>query len=144
MTRAAVVADLRKLASSLPLMPDHAGMVHSVVMQALADAGHRVYAEVPAMINGRAGRLDLAFFHNELREWCAIEIDARRPRKRSLEKLRRFVGVRVVMLRGVEGNGEIEGVDGVIALPVRIAAKGEKDKTAVGRVARRLRERGDK
>ncbi len=63
----------------------------------------------------RGGRLDvLAEFRGGL---VAIELDARSPRRKSLEKLRQFTAFRVIGLRGVSMRPPA-GIDAVVMLDI--------------------------
>lgn len=128
---------------SLPLLPDHAGAVHAAVLEALRDDGFHVEHEVPITLSdGREGRIDLV-----ARRWggaTAIEIDARRPRTKSLDKLREFDGGRIMALRGVAGCGRFDGIDAIVPIRVRmLRSTDERDEArgAVGRAVYRRRRR---
>lgn len=111
---------------SLPQQPDSAAQVHAAAMVALQRAGFEVFPEFPVEYDGRGGRIDIAVHQDG--KWTGIEIDARKPRKNSVRKLSGFVGNRVIALRGVEGPPP-EGIDAVVAIPVRLASYAEqKDK----------------
>lgn len=104
--------------AAMPVQPDHAAAVHGAAITVLRNYGfdvdHEVYVEGS---EGRRGRIDLV-----VSKWgcsAAIEIDARKPRAKSLEKLRAFNGGRIVALRGVEVAVEIEGIDAVVCIKVR-------------------------
>lgn len=111
------VDSIVKVLRALPAMPDHAGAVHATALMALKREGFDVEHEAPvAMPNGRMGRFDLV-----VRRWgcqAAIEIDARKPRAKSLEKLLLFNGGRIVALRGVAARGSFEGIDTIVSLRV--------------------------
>lgn len=107
---------------SLPQQPDTAAQVHAAAMNALRDAGYDVYPEFPAQGLGGGGRIDIAVHKDG--KWTGIELDARKPRRNSIKKLSGFKGTRVIALRGVEGPPP-EGIDAVVAIPVRLAAEHE-------------------
>lgn len=115
---------------TLPPQPDTAAQVHVAAAEALRRAGFDVVVEF--RVDG-GGRIDIVAMRDS---WsCAIEIDARRPRARSLLKLRNFVGARVIALRGVTALLPA-GIDAVATIPVRTALRSEIDDR---RVAGRLR-----
>ena len=107
---------------SLPMQPDTAAQVHAAAMTALRKAGYQVHPEFYLHYGDRDGRIDIAVCKDGL--WTAIEIDARKPRANSIRKLLAFAGTRVVALRGVEGQAP-EGIDAVVAVPVRLSTHKE-------------------
>lgn len=129
-TRNQTLADFKALCVSLDPMPDDASHVQERLINAMVAAGYQVFHEyVVALPSGRSGRIDIVAKKDG--RWLAIEIDARKPRKRSIEKLALRNWIRVSCLRGVaEGIDEYPGLDAVIALPVRLASFPEKAKKA--------------
>lgn len=107
---------------SLPQQPDSAAQIHAAAMVALRKAGFEVHPEFPIALDGRDGRIDIAVRKNG--KWTGIELDARKPRRNSIKKLLAFSGTRVIGLRGVEGPAP-EGIDAVVAIPVRLASAAE-------------------
>ncbi len=136
------LSEFRALCAGLDPMPDDASHVQERLINVMLAAGYRVfheyYVELPT---GHRGRIDIVAQAKNGR-WLAIEIDARKPRKRSVEKLSLRNWLRVSCLRGVtEGVADYPGLDAVIALPVRIASVREKSRKArVGDAGRRARE----
>ncbi len=98
---------------------DHAGTMQAQVASALRHAGYFVVLEYPTAGLGdrRDGRIDIVATAIS-GERVAIELDARKPRRRSIEKLRLFPGSRVIGLRGVEWRDLPDGIDDVICLTV--------------------------
>lgn len=134
---------IRDICASLEPMPDDASYVHQRMMIAFDAAGYRVFHEYTVRLDeGRSGRIDIVV-ESPNGVWAAIEIDARRPRKRSVAKLSAGRWLRICCLRGVsEGPAEYPGLDAVIALPVRLATFAEKSKKAlIAEVGRELRGR---
>ncbi len=116
---------------SLPPQPDTAAQVHAAAMNALRAAGYDVYPEFPAQGLGGGGRIDIAVHKDG--KWTGIEIDARKPRNNSIKKLSGFKGTRVIALRGVNGPPP-EGIDAIVAIPVRMASVIERaDKRTTSR-----------
>jgi hypothetical protein len=116
--------------------PDTAAALHYEVAESFWDAGFFVEFEhrVPNRGDGRPGRIDLVVSLGKTR--IAIELDCRRPRAKSIFKLRSFDGFRLIGLRGVEWVEQIAGIDCVIGMPVRQAMRDErKDKRTVNRRA---------
>lgn len=102
----------------LPLQPDTAAHVHVAAARALHRQGFDV--EIEHQVSG--GRIDIVATDGEWR--CAIEIDARKPRGKSLIKLRNFIGAKVIALRGVTALLP-SGIDAVVTIPVRTATSDE-------------------
>lgn len=133
--------EIHNICHSLSPMPDDASHVHQAVMMAFHEAGYKVYHEYLVRLpDGRSGRIDVVV-ESPAGVWAAIEIDARKPRKRSIAKLATGRWLRICCLRGVgEGPTQYPGLDAVIALPVRLATLGEKSRkapiAAVGAVLR--------
>ena len=121
--------------------PDSAAVFHAAVVNHLFVCGFRVRTEICVELpSGKGGRIDLVAYDN--RGAVAIELDNRRPRRKSLDKLSVFDGGRVVVLRGVPPIRKPEGIDAIIAIPVRTATRREvSDKTAVTRTTRKFRGR---
>ncbi len=114
-------------------LPDFAAAVHAAAIQILEKNGFTVIPEFPVygLKNGRSGRLDLVCTKNGGR--AAIEIDARKPRRRSLEKLGLIDAYRIVGLRGVSGS-PTAGIHAVINIPVEIASEAARqDRKTVNR-----------
>ena len=95
--------------------------MHAEVAASLRSVGFQVRFEYPIRYLGgkRGGRIDLLITHGEAR--AALELDTRKPRKKSIAKLQSFDGYRIVGLRGVHWQEEIEGIDAVVCLKVRQA-----------------------
>jgi hypothetical protein len=136
MSHPIAVYEAARALRAMPMQPDTAAVVHAAAVTALASAGFEVYVEVRVNLpDGGFGRYDIVAVHP--RGSVAIEIDARKPRRKSLEKLRQFGGGRIVALRGVADLTKPEGIDAVVPIRVRVARQSEiKDKTAVGRAVR--------
>lgn len=130
-----LVADVVRALERMRPVADDASIVHAASIRALRAAGFSVDAEVyVALGEGRGGRFDLVVEKNGAR--VAIELDARRPRRRSVEKLKSFDGGRVIGLRGVAGVQYLD-IDAVAVIPVREAYASEKGRKAlVGQVLR--------
>lgn len=106
---------LRKITS-----PDNAKELHKKVCGALARRGFLIWNEFPTANLGdtRDGRIDLVV---ELDGGAAaIELDTRKPRRRSLQKLRLFYGYMIVGLRGVSMISAPHGIDEVVKIEVSI------------------------
>jgi hypothetical protein len=99
--------------------PDTAAHVHAAAMQQLKSAGFFVYTEWWLGVDymSEEGRIDIVAYRDG--QFTGIEIDRRRPRKKSLEKLRGFRGGRIVVLRGANCVTP-SGIDAVVSIPVRI------------------------
>lgn len=98
-------------------LPDEAYMLQRAVAVGLQAGGFEVQLEAATAGLGdvRNGRVDiLATIEGGA---VAIEIDARRPKPRSINKLKLFDAFRIVALRGVSGEAP-EGIDAVVALDV--------------------------
>jgi hypothetical protein len=136
MSHPIVVDEAARALRAMPMQPDTAAVVHAAAVTALVSAGFEVYVEVRVDLpDGGFGRYDIVAHHP--RGAVAIEIDARKPRRKSLAKLRQFDGGRIVALRGVADLTKPEGIDAVVSIRVRVARQSEiKDKTAVGRAVR--------
>ncbi len=117
------------LLATLPPQPDTAAQVQVAAAEAL-----RGYFDVVLEWPVDGGRIDIVASRGRWR--CAIEIDARKPRARSLVKLRAFLGAKVIALRGVHGLIP-EGIDAAICIPVRMATEAERaDRRTVSRLYR--------
>lgn len=105
-------------------VPDQAGQLHRAVADALTEKGFAVRCEVATSHLGddREGRVDIlaSIFGGVV----AIEIDARKPRARSLKKLALFNAYRIVALRGVSMDPP-PGIDAVVALHVAAVQRPE-------------------
>jgi hypothetical protein len=106
---------------------------------AMHHAGLSVVPEWPVVSNdGRRGRIDLVV--SRCGASVAIEIDARKPRRKSLDKLRCFNGGRVLVLRGVAGNCQLHEIDAVVPLRVKLTrGPVDLDRSMVGEAYRSLR-----
>lgn len=131
MSKQDVIDHIRKVCAGIAPMPDDASYVHQAMMTALHASGYRVLHEYPVQLSsGRGGRIDIVV-QSPCGRWAAIEIDARKPRKKSIAKMATRNWVRICCLRGVEeGEYDYPGLDAVIALPVRLASFAEKAKKA--------------
>jgi hypothetical protein len=112
--------------------PDHAKSAQLLAAELLRGAGFSVVLEVfvPDRGDGSPGRLDLVARCDD--GSVAIELDAVRPRRKSLFKLRQFDGLRVVCLRGRSCSVPV-GIDAVVCLPLV-----ERERSpAAGRLRRR-------
>lgn len=98
---------------------DHAGTMQAQVAAALRCAGYFVVLEYPTRDLGDHldGRIDIVATAKS-GERIAIELDARKPRRRSIEKLQLFPGSRIIGLRGVEWIHLPEGIDDVVCVAV--------------------------
>lgn len=110
----------------LPAVPDHAGQLQRAVADALEFKGFVVRCEAPttALGDDREGRVDI--LATIMGGVVAIEIDARKPRARSLKKLRLFNAFRIIALRGVDMEPP-DGIDAVVALKVAAVQRPELD-----------------
>lgn len=123
-------------------LPDMACHVHAAMIDQMVSAGYAVYPEYQIDTeDGRTGRVDIVARDRD-NTWLAIEIDARKPRKRSLKKLFLRDWVRVCCLRGVaSGATTNDRLDAVISIDVRVAEAGETiDKRAVAQASVRAEE----
>ena len=115
-------------------LPDSASYVHAHILRLLDDAAFTVKHEhVVRMPNGRRnGRIDILAHQPDLDVFVAIEIDARRPRLKSIQKLcSRHDWARVIMLRGVGGPVEEHpDIDAFLPIPVRMATDTERARKA--------------
>jgi hypothetical protein len=119
---------VRSILENLPPTADTAPMVQVAAARALLSHGFDVTVE--HVVDG--GRIDLVVAWDDWRG--AIEIDARRPRARSLLKLRAFSGAKIIALRGVTALLP-EGIDAVVNIPVRTALDAERaDRRIVSRI----------
>lgn len=130
-----------KILDGLPLLPDNAPYVHAAVLEAMNGAGLLVLPEYWIKYDDEhTGRIDLVVLDKNQK--CAIELDCRRPRSKSLAKLRAFQGGRVLALRGVAGRVEIHDIDAVVPIRVRLESTSEEaDKRAVSRAYDKIRGR---
>jgi hypothetical protein len=116
--------------------PDHAQSMHAELAKALRLNGYYVWMEYPTRDLGdlRDGRIDLYV------TWAGgsagIELDGRKPRKRSIDKLRLIDGYKIVGVRGIERVHCPQGIDAVVTMRVRAATEFEKaDRRTVNRDA---------
>ena len=117
--------------------PDHAQAMHAELAKSLRLAGFYVWLEYPTKAFGdiRDRRLDL-LVRGRGGFMAAIELDARKPRRKSVEKLRLVDGFRIVGVRGVEDVSRPDGIDAVVTMRVRAATEFEKaDRRTVNRDA---------
>jgi len=106
---------------NMPPVADTAAQVHVAAAEALRAGGFDVVLE---WRTSDGGRIDIVAMRDT---WSvAIEIDARKPRARSLLKLRGFLGAKVIALRGVAPLLPY-GIDAAICIPVRTATQAERD-----------------
>jgi hypothetical protein len=114
---------------------DTAPDTHAAVLHHLAKHGYSCSAEMCVAYNDgirdRNGRVDVVVRCKTTNYIFAIEIDARKPRRKSLLKLAKlrqtYGAIRVVMLRGVgDVDDYVEGVDVLVALPVRLEGDGPR------------------
>ena len=126
---------------SMPTLPDNAQYVHAAVLEAMNADGLLVLPEYWIRFGEEQwGRIDLVVKDRNLS--AAIELDCRRPRGKSLLKQRAFNGARILGLRGIAGRVDLEGIDAVVPIRVRLESIAEeKDKAAVGRAYDRIRGR---
>lgn len=127
----------KSFCAALEPMPDQAPAVHARMIEAMAAAGYEVYHEyLIDLLNGRSGRIDIVAKSPDGR-WLAIEIDARKPRRRSIEKLKTGKWLRISCLRGVAGNvSDYPDLHAIISLPVFAAAREPSRVAKVGKAAR--------
>lgn len=115
---------------------DDAATMHAEVAAALEAAGLFVIMEYPTRWLGdvRKGRIDIVV--QKALGQAAIELDCRKPRRRSVLKLRLFPGYRIVGIRGIEGFDPVIGIDEIVSMRVRVAKPHEKaDRRTVNREA---------
>lgn len=121
--------------SAMDSLPDCANSVHAAALVALHDAGFYVSAEV--VVPG--GRLDIVAISKGYP--VAIEIDARKPRNKSLLKLRAWRYGRVVALRGVNIDRLPDGIHAAANIKVHTASTVDiSDKRAVSKASALIRE----
>ena len=107
------------------LWVDHASTMHADVMTALRGNGFDVWAEWHVeLADGRSGRIDIVAKHG-CGGWVAIELDCRKPRRKSVAKLMEMSCFRIVGLRGIEGHIE-PGIHACVAMRVRFATAEHK------------------
>lgn len=104
---------------------DQSAGLHHSVMSRLQARGFRVIPEFHRRALGDPGnrRIDIVAILEEGR--VAIELDCRRPRRKSLEKLRLYPGSRIVGLRGVLPLIP-NGIDACVSMSVRQPTKTEQ------------------
>jgi len=123
--------------SELEPLPDTAAAVHSASIEALEEGGFSVSPEYTVAIpdKERSGRIDIVATLKDGR--VAIEIDARKPRRKSLLKLKLFQGFRIVALRGVDMPQPPDGIHATVGIAVKTATISEAaDKRTVNRPCR--------
>ena len=100
--------------------PDNARSMHAEIAAALKSAGFSVWNEYATgdMGDYRKGRIDI--FAEAYGGSVAIELDARKPRARSIAKLRLFDCYKLIGLRGVDRVVIPDGIDDVIGLRVAL------------------------
>lgn len=99
---------------------DNARLMHRSVSFILEKNGFYVENESPTAHLGddKNGRIDIVAYYKA--GSVAIELDCRRPRARSLKKLRLFDGYRIIALRGVSLVEPPKGIDAVVCATVAI------------------------
>lgn len=104
---------------------DHAPTMHAELIAALESSEFSVHPEYHTGWLGdeRNGRLDIVCRRDG--GVVGIELDARKPRRRSILKLGLFQGFRIIGLRGVMGLA-CDGIDAVICMPVTQATQRQK------------------
>lgn len=115
---------------------DQAACMHAEVAECLRENSYQVFMEYGTKHLGdrRKGRIDIVAVKNEV--FVGIELDCRKPRRRSIEKLRLFSGIRIIGVRGIEGQPVPEGIDDVVTMRVRVPSAVEaKDKRTTRRNA---------
>jgi hypothetical protein len=112
--------------TGLSEIPDKAGILHRAVADALSADGFEVRCEAGTAQLGddREGRIDILARRDG--GVVAIEIDARKPKARSLKKLMLFNAYRIIALRGVS-MAPPAGIDAVVALNVAALDRPELD-----------------
>lgn len=129
--------NIRQAVSALQCVPDTAQHVHEACLTAFEAAGFEVFPECSIKLpDGAYGRLDIVLV-DSYGNHVAIEIDARKPRRGSLAKMRHYQsqhdGYTVAICRGVTPT-QIKGLDLVLGVDVRQATSEEiADKSIVGR-----------
>jgi hypothetical protein len=111
---------------SLPPGPDNAAIFQDYIEHHLRGMNYVVDREVPCLkMSGRRGRIDLVAsysFEHRGRDYkvrIGIELDWKRPRYRSLAKLRIFDGYRIIVLRrNDEYPYPIAGIDDIVCVPI--------------------------
>ncbi|MDP9039803.1 MAG: hypothetical protein M3O02_11120 [Acidobacteriota bacterium] len=94
---------------------------------------------IPDRGDGRGGMLDLVCMRDvaisSLREWLAFEFDGTLPREKTVTKLRRFEGKRVLVLRTAEAHVPmtLDGIDWVIGMGWPGAGFVERNEVALAR-----------
>lgn len=127
------ISRFKYVMSRFTKVPDTAPDTHSAVLYHLAAHNYACRAEVHVRYAmGRDGRIDIVARCQTTNFTFAIEIDARKPRAKSILKLFAFNKIfghayNVVMLRGVGDESDtIPGVDLIINLPVRLEGDGPR------------------
>lgn len=132
-----VIYRLKSVLQDFPETPDNAPDVHAAAIVHFAKHGYLVEAEVTVKLPGeRQGRIDLRLYDTyHRRAAIVVEIDARKPRKKSILKLRQFSAARVILLRGVSApRTAIDGIDLVYSLPVYV--EGDETRASVRATAK--------
>lgn len=113
---------------------DHAPTLHSEVIDRLRREAFEVYPEYPTVGLGdvRKGRVDILAVRDG--GHVAIELDCRRPKRRSIFKLLLFDAFRVIGIRGISGF-EIPEIDACVCMPVRCATQAQKQDRRIYRPA---------
>ena len=101
--------------------PDNARLMHNAVAEVLRAEGFTVVTEyfVRGAFGYSNGRIDIVARRDG--GHVAIELDARRPRERSVAKLNKVEAYRIIGLRGVDFPPP-PGIDAIACMPVRGAA----------------------
>lgn len=109
------------------LWPDHASTLHAEAIDLFERNGFVVEAEysVRKLCGYGRRRIDMVVENVRSGGRVAIELDCRRPRMKSINKLLKFAGFRIVGLRGIEGHS-VFGIDRCVAMRVRVATTAEK------------------
>lgn len=109
------------------LWPDHAPTLHAEAIDLFERNGFIVEAEfaVRQLCGYGRRRIDMVVERVSTGGRVAIELDCRKPRRKSVDKLRKFPGFRIVGIRGIEGHDE-PGIDRCVAMRVRVATGMER------------------
>lgn len=99
---------------------DFAPSLHAEVIDALLEENFIVYPEwvIDNLPDARSGRIDVVCTKDN--GWVALELDTRKPRRKSIEKLHKFPGYRIIGLRGVGGDPP-PGIHDLLCLNVIMA-----------------------
>lgn len=119
LSEAAQAAGLRALTvlEGLYDLPDKAAGLQQAVALALEKAGFSVLTEARALqpLGHRTGRVDVVAEYQG--GMIVIELDARSPRRKSVEKLKQFDAFRIIGLRGGDG-GYLSDIDAIVSLDI--------------------------